>query len=113
MTSRKLIPLLASLLFAGASLAADMPRLPAALALPQSGDSPGVVTFNHDMHVDSAKPACVTCHPRRFSILRSAAAGAAPARVVTHAAMESGEACGACHGKTAFDLSDCTMCHSM
>jgi len=111
MTSMKLIPLLSALLFAGTSVAADLPLLPVALKLPQSSDSPGVVTFNHDMHVDPSKPTCVSCHPRLFSILgRSATTRAA---TVTHAVMEKGQACGGCHGKAAFNFDDCTMCHAM
>jgi c(7)-type cytochrome triheme protein len=112
MTPKRIIPLLATLLLAATtSLAADLPRLPVALKLPQTGESPGVVTFNHDMHVDPSKPSCVTCHPRAFSILgRSATSRRSP---VTHAAMEKGGACGECHGKTAFNLEDCTMCHAM
>jgi len=111
MTKRKLIPLLAAALLGAAALADDLPRLPGALKLPQSGDSPGAVTFNHDMHVDSSAPSCVGCHPGRFSILGRSAAKRAVA--VTHEAMERGEACGACHAKTAFDFGDCTMCHAM
>ena len=111
MTSRKLTVTLAALLLCGAALADDLPRLPGALKLPQSGESPGVVTFNHDMHVDTSAPGCVSCHPRLFSILGRSATKRA--KVVTHAAMEKGESCGACHGKKAFNFDDCTMCHAM
>jgi c(7)-type cytochrome triheme protein len=111
MTSRKLIPLVFALALAGASLAADLPRLPAALKLPQTGESPGVVTFNHDMHVDSSRPSCVGCHPKLFGILGRSAIKRT--RVMTHATMEKGNACGACHGKAAFNFDDCTMCHAM
>jgi c(7)-type cytochrome triheme protein len=107
----KLIPMLAAVLLSGAALAADLPRLPPGLKLAQTGDSPGVVTFNHDMHVDGAKPGCLSCHPAQFSILGRSAEKGRPA--VTHAAMEKGQSCGACHGKTAFDFEDCTMCHAM
>lgn len=112
MTSRKLIPMLAAIAFAGTALAAELPRLPVALKLAQSGDSPGVVTFNHDMHVDSAKPSCVGCHPARFSIL-GRSSGTRSTAAVTHASMEKGKACGGCHGKAAFNFDDCTMCHAM
>ncbi len=111
MTTRTLIPVLAAVLLGGTAHADGLPRLPAALKLPQSGDSPGVVTFNHDMHIDSAKPNCVACHPRQFSILGRSATKRV--KVVTHAAMEKGGACGACHGKQAFNFDDCTMCHAM
>ena len=113
MTSTKLILAIAALLIGGAALADNMPKLPGALKLPQSGESPGVVTFNHDMHVDTSKAAasCMACHPRLFSILGRSAAKRE--KVVTHAAMEKGESCGACHGKQAFNFDDCTMCHAM
>lgn len=111
MTSRKLIPMLAAVLLAGTALADGLPRLPGALKLPQSGESPGVVTFNHDMHVDGSPPSCVSCHPALFSILGRSATKRV--KVITHAAMEKGESCGACHGKKAFNFEDCTMCHAM
>jgi c(7)-type cytochrome triheme protein len=89
--------------------AASLPRLPGPLAIAQSADSPGPVTFNHASHVDEAKPACTGCHPREFRILK-ANAGKRPIR---HADMEKGRQCGACHdGKKAFALTDdCTACH--
>ena len=113
MNSRTLITLLAALLLGGSAFAADLPRLPHALQLPQGGESPGVVTFNHDMHVDTAKLAgsCTTCHPAAFSILGRSATKKVTA--ITHDGMKKGEACGACHGKQAFNFEDCTMCHKM
>ncbi len=113
MISRKLIIAVAALLVGGAALADNMPKLPGALKLPQSGESPGVVTFNHDMHVDTSKAAgsCSSCHPRLFSILGRSATKRV--KVVTHDAMLKGESCGACHGKQAFNFDDCTMCHAM
>ncbi|HEY6006456.1 MAG TPA: c(7)-type cytochrome triheme domain-containing protein [Anaeromyxobacter sp.] len=110
MTSWKLA-LAAALLAAGTALAGDLPRLPLALELPQSADSPGVVTFDHDQHVDTSRPDCVACHPRLFGILGRSAARRT--QVVTHAAMEKGRACGACHGKAALNFEDCSMCHKM
>jgi c(7)-type cytochrome triheme protein len=112
MTSWKLIiPMLAAATVAGAALADDLPNLPGALKLAQSADSPGVVTFNHEMHVDSKKPACTSCHPSAFSILGRSETS--PRRAITHASMEKGQACGACHARTAFNFDDCTMCHAM
>ncbi len=111
MTTWKLAPILAAVALAGAAAAKDLPHLPAAVKLAQSGDSPGVVTFNHDMHVDSAKPSCVGCHPGKFSILGRSATAKRPA--ITHATMEKGASCGGCHGKAAFSFDDCTMCHQM
>ncbi len=113
MTTRILIALLAAGLLAGTATAGDkMPNLPRALKLAQGSESPGAVTFNHDKHVDTAKPDCVSCHPGRFGILGRSGSGAKrPA--ITHAAMLKGASCGGCHGKTAFNFDDCTMCHAM
>jgi c(7)-type cytochrome triheme protein len=111
MTTRILVPMLAAVALAGTAVAADLPNLPPALKLAQTGESPGVVTFNHDMHVDSAKPSCLGCHPKQFGILGRSSPERRPA--VTHAAMEKGQSCGACHGKGAFNFDDCTMCHAM
>ena len=62
---------LVGVMLGGAALAADLPKLPGKLTLPQGTDSPGPVAFNHDMHVDTSKPAgsCSACHPRHFRIL--------------------------------------------
>jgi c(7)-type cytochrome triheme protein len=98
----------AVVVLAGAAWA-ELPRLPAELKLQRGPDSPGQVVFRHDTHVDAAKPNCVTCHPRRFSILgRSAEPGRA---ALVHSAMEKGQGCGGCHGKAAFGFDDCTTCH--
>jgi c(7)-type cytochrome triheme protein len=142
MTARKLVPMLAAALLGsaahlhaaraqgqpdkaaperggsgGRSLIAtpsknDLPRLPKPLQLAQSKDSPGLVKFDHGSHVDYAKPACASCHPRLFGIL-GRSAQARQERMITHATMEKGAACGACHGKAAFNFDDCTMCHAM
>jgi c(7)-type cytochrome triheme protein len=101
---------LAALLVAGAALANDLPRLPSPVQLPSGVESPGLVKFDHSTHVDAAKPSCLGCHPTRFGILGRSAEQ--KPKAITHARMEKGEACGACHGKTAFDFQDCTMCHA-
>jgi c(7)-type cytochrome triheme protein len=91
--------------------AAELPKLPKALVLPQGDDSPGKVTFNHDSHVDAKKPSCVGCHPSLFPILEEKAL---PKGAITHERMKNGQACGACHGKgkAAFDFEDqCETCH--
>jgi c(7)-type cytochrome triheme protein len=87
-----------------------MPKLPQPHSFARTGDSPGTVTFNHASHVDESAPACTNCHPKRFSILKAGAA--ADGKPITHAAMEKGQACGACHnGKTSFGFDDCSLCH--
>jgi len=111
MTARMVAKLMVALLVtAGGVALAELPRLPRDLPLVKSADSPGVVVFRHESHVDEARPACIACHPQRFSILGKAGEERRPA--VTHAAMEKGQACGACHGKGAFGFEDCTMCHA-
>ena len=71
----------------------------------------GKAVFRHDSHVDAARPDCVTCHPRRFSILGRSGGEARPA--ITHDAMEKkGQACGACHGQAAFGFDECGNCHA-
>jgi c(7)-type cytochrome triheme protein len=102
----------ALVLAVAAARAGDLPRLPKALSLPAGEDSPGQVIFNHDSHVDSAKPSCVACHPRLFPMLKGSAL---PKGAITHDKMEKGQLCGACHGKgkTAFEFDDnCENCHS-
>ncbi|HEX2310460.1 MAG TPA: cytochrome c3 family protein, partial [Vicinamibacterales bacterium] len=93
---------------AATAVAQDMPRLPGPIKMTRTGDSPGQVIFTHATHVDASAPACTTCHPREFRILK-----ASPRRApVTHAAMDKGRYCGACHdGKKAFALDDCAACH--
>ncbi len=103
---------LAALFLAVAARAADLPRLPKALNLPMGEDSPGQVTFNHDSHVDAAKPSCTSCHPRPFPMLKGSAL---PKGALTHEKMDKGQDCGACHskGKSAFEFEDnCENCHA-
>jgi len=89
--------------------AGGLARLPADYALPQGDGSPGRVTFSHATHVDQKTPACGDCHPGRWSMLKPGQAVGLPA--VKHEAMEKGQACGACHGKQAFGLESCDLCH--
>ena len=91
-----------------AALAGEL-KLPDDVVLPQAEDSPGPVRFSHVTHVDSKKPRCGPCHPLLFRILeRAKTVSGEPIR---HADMEKGGACGACHGKSAFNFDDCTACH--
>jgi c(7)-type cytochrome triheme protein len=101
---------LAGALLAGAGMArGKLERLPPDRILRQGEGSPAPVIFSHGSHVDPARPGCVTCHPRTFRILGpgKAAAGA----TILHESMESGAACGACHGRTAFGFESCEACH--
>lgn len=102
--------LLAALVVAGAAPAQNLPKLPADIVLPQSGDSPGKVTFSHANHISfQARPDCTVCHPKLASILKPPQG--AKRTPLTHDAMLKGRACGACHGKTAHNFDDCTTCH--
>jgi c(7)-type cytochrome triheme protein len=100
----------ALLLGAGVAVAHDLPRLPGELPLKRGADSPGKVVFRHQSHVDADKPTCLACHPERFSLLGSSGTEKRPA--ITHERMSAGRDCGACHGKEAFGLDDCTQCHA-
>jgi c(7)-type cytochrome triheme protein len=107
------IAILATVLLGGAGFVAaqDLPKLPADRVMPQTGDSPGKVTFSHQLHMAvQAKPDCTSCHPKLAPIIKtSAQVKRAP---ITHARMEKGEACGACHnGKAASGFDDCSKCH--
>lgn len=105
-----LVVVLAALAIGGVAAAQDrLPKLPQAYTLPQTGDSPGAVTFNHASHVDPAAPNCTSCHPALFKILKPGAAR--DGKAITHDSMTKGGSCGACHGRRAFGFDDCTMCH--
>ncbi|MBI2834326.1 MAG: hypothetical protein HYX76_07865 [Acidobacteria bacterium] len=93
--------------------AQSLPRLPKAFDFPQSSDSPGVVTFNHETHLAvQARADCTACHPKLFKILeRGAPAGGGPIR---HDAMDRKKQCGACHdGQLAIGLDQCDHCHKL
>ncbi len=96
---------------AGIALAQNLPKLPDAHLLRQSPGSPGQVTFLHVSHLGE-RPDCTRCHPKLFGIVKQSPTRAAAERRITHANMEKGRQCGACHnGKAAFGFDDCTACH--
>ncbi len=100
-------------LLAGVSdaIGQNLPKLPDETAIRQSAASPGKVTFRHISHMGD-RPDCTRCHPKLFSIVKGTPATAD--RVITHAKMEKGRQCGACHnGKTAFGFDNCAACHLM
>jgi len=106
----RLSVLTAALVFGAVAAAQNMPKLPADITLPQSGDSPGKVVFSHANHIGfQAKPDCTVCHPKVAPILPNARG--VKRTPITHAAMLKGEACGTCHGKEAHNFDDCTTCH--
>jgi len=90
--------------------AQDMPKLPAEVTLPRAADSPGPVVFSHQTHTAvQAKVDCTACHPKLAPIVRTKTTRRDP---ITHATMEKGLSCGACHnGKAAHGFEDCSSCH--
>ena len=94
----------------GIAVAQDLPKLPADATLPRAADSPGPVVFSHQTHVAvQAKADCTACHPKLAPIVK---AKGAKREAITHAKMEKGLSCGACHnGKAAHGFEDCSSCH--
>jgi c(7)-type cytochrome triheme protein len=92
-------------------LAEAMPKLAKEYTFPQTGKSPGKVTFNHESHVSVKDADCTQCHPLHFRILEpGTTADGAPIR---HESMAAKRQCGVCHdSKAAFGLKDCETCHS-
>jgi c(7)-type cytochrome triheme protein len=96
---------------ATAVVAQSLPRLPKAFDFPQSPDSPGIVTFNHDTHIAvQEKPDCTACHPKLFKILEPGMP--VEGRPIRHGLLEKKRQCGACHdGEVATGLDQCDHCH--
>ena len=95
----------AVLMLAGSSVAGQL-RLPPDLVYKSDG-SPGKVVFSHEFHTAIADK-CTACHIQLFRMLR-------PTHRVSHADMEAGKSCGACHnGHMAFGPTEpagCGRCH--
>ncbi len=89
----------------------EEPRLPASFVFPQSADSPGAVTFRHDVHVALVEPAgCATCHATGWQLRAS---GTPVAGEATHERIHEGDLCAGCHnGTKAFGTDDCVACHA-
>lgn len=66
------------------------------------GSMPDVV-FAHKAHTDLLD--CADCHPALFKTQKGA-------NKMSMAAIMLGESCGACHGRVAFPVSECRLCHS-
>lgn len=66
-----------------------------------AADSEHRAVFSHAVHLEWSS--CQSCHPRRFPRTHEP---------ITHAAMQQGRYCGACHGTVAFPMrSACDRCH--
>ncbi len=92
----------------GGLAGAQQLHLPQDVVYAKASSSPGKVIFSHTSHVAYSEK-CTACHVKLFPILR-------PTREVTHALMEAGASCGACHnGQMAFgpgDPATCARCHA-
>ena len=66
------------------------------------GSMPDVV-FPHKGHTELLE--CTACHPRLFEMQKGASK-------MSMAAIMLGEGCGTCHGRVAFPVSECRLCHS-
>ncbi|MBX9633564.1 MAG: c-type cytochrome [Magnetospirillum sp.] len=66
------------------------------------GSMPDVV-YPHKQHTEWLD--CAQCHPKIFVPKKGGNA-------ISMAAILMGQYCGACHGKVAFPVSECTKCHS-
>ena len=66
------------------------------------GSMPDVV-FPHKQHTEWLD--CSNCHPAIFKPQKGA-------NQISMAGILLGEACGVCHGKVAFPVSECRLCHS-
>ena len=66
------------------------------------GSMPDVV-YPHKQHTEWLD--CSNCHPAIFKPQKGA-------NQISMASILLGEACGVCHGKVAFPVSECRLCHS-
>jgi c(7)-type cytochrome triheme protein len=65
------------------------------------GSMPDVV-FPHKQHTGWLQ--CANCHPATFNPQKGA-------NRISKASILLGEKCGVCHGKVAFPVSECRLCH--
>jgi c(7)-type cytochrome triheme protein len=83
-------------------------RLPADAVYESRVGPDSAVVFRHGTHVALASNRCSACHSRLFRILT-------PTARISHAEMDSGQSCGACHdGRHAFSVTSkesCPLCH--
>lgn len=89
-------------------------KVPADFGFDQGKDSPGKVTFSHELHKEKTEK-CTACHTKIFKMKKGQTGQP------TMAKMKAGEMCGACHngktemgGKVVFTVDDkanCEKCH--
>jgi c(7)-type cytochrome triheme protein len=85
-------------------------KLPAPYTFPVSSESPGPVTFDHEVHAMAAENRCQACHASLFKLTEP---GKPVAGKLTYEAVHEGALCASCHdGKQAFSVEeDCSNCH--
>jgi len=83
--------------------------LPAPIEFEMGEDSPGVVTFTHETHVDPDEPNCTGCHTGMFNI-KPDKVGALGS--VSMEKLYENQQCGKCHnGDDSFSVEECEFCH--
>ena len=95
---------------AGFVAEADELDVPDGYTFPQSEESPGPVTFNHETHAYFDGATCATCHSRGWSLQR---AGSPLVGAPSYERIHEGDLCASCHdGSQAFAIDDdCSFCH--
>lgn len=95
----------------GLASSVDAQKVPPPIKFEQGKDSPGPVTFNHEIHKE-ANEKCTVCHTKVFKMKKGTSGN------LTMAKMQAGESCGTCHngktevkGKKVFAIDDCQTCH--
>jgi len=82
--------------------ASDQPVLPITVERIPTGQPPFKAVFPHDVHTQWLS--CDNCHPAIFQMSK----GATP---INMGLIYAGQACGVCHGKVAFPVTQCGRCH--
>ena len=84
---------------------------PAPITFEKGKDSPGPVTFDHELH-SKANDKCTACHTKIFKMKKGTSGN------LTMDKMKAGESCGTCHngktevkGKKLFATESCDTCH--
>jgi c(7)-type cytochrome triheme protein len=85
--------------------------LPPAVFFEPSADSPGLVRFDHAVHVDPCEPDCGICHEAAWSITRTLRPRVGDR---SFERIHEGDLCASCHdGTRAFGIADdCVGCHA-
>jgi c(7)-type cytochrome triheme protein len=95
----------------GVVASVEAQKLPPPITFELGKDSPGPVTFDHELH-KAANEKCTVCHTKIFKMKKGTSGN------LTMAKMQTGESCGTCHdGKTEVKgrkvppIEKCESCH--